>query len=130
MSYNVISEGVVHSNHATETLAKAEVERVRQEAPWHDEDAIKYAQGLKVEEVTDGKCPVSLPQIFQAKFQPMTEQDYESFAGMEGEGVTAEIDGLVVILDFGNADEHNLQVHGPDGECWAWTISDDPVQIS
>lgn len=79
---------------------------------------------------TDTKCPITMAQIFQAKFQPMAEEDYESFAGVEGEGNVAEIDGLVVILDLGNVNEHNLQVHGPDGECWTWTIPTDPLQIA
>ena len=141
MSYNVIADGVVHSNHPTKKLAKAEIKRVRREdTPWHDEDACKYANSLKVEEVVDKvdevavgkcpvtqplqpmptspKCPITLPHIFQAEFAPMTEADLEGFAGVEGDGYIAEIGEYIVVLDH-SQDTAMLQVHGPDGSWWS-----------
>lgn len=76
------------------------------------------------------ECPITMSQIFQAKFQPMTDLDYEGFAGMHGDGLIAVIDDLVVVFDLGPSEEHNLQVQGPDGECWTWSISTDPLQIN
>lgn len=72
------------------------------------------------------KCPVSLPQIFQAKFVPMTEDDLECFAGVEGDGYSAEVGEYLVILDH-SQDSAVLQVQGPDGSWWSLEL---PSELS
>ncbi len=73
------------------------------------------------------KCPVTLPQIFKADFVgPMTEPELEGFAGIEGDGYMAEVDGYMVILDH-SQESACLQVIGPDGTWWSLEL---PPELS
>ena len=77
-------------------------------------------------EQDENKCPVSLPQIFQAEFVPMTEADLEGFAGVEGNGYIAEVGEYTVVLDH-SQESAMLQVQGPDGSWWSLEL---PPELS
>jgi len=86
---------------------------------------------------TNSKCPLSLAQVFQAEFTPMTESDLEGFAGVEGDGYMAEIGEYLPDLDYSymavldySPNKTVLQVLGPDGECWHWVLPSMPERIS
>ena len=75
--------------------------------------------------MTDRKCPVSIADIFQAKFKPFTESDWYGYAGVEGDGYIARI--TVGNVDYevvlGVGDDTVLEVYylSPTHyatECW------------
>lgn len=75
-------------------------------------------------------CPVTLAQVISAEFKPMSKQDYDSYAGTEYDGYTAEIEygpgvKFTAIMDHGPVTT-DIQVFDQDSNWWTWTIPTEP----
>lgn len=86
--------------------------------------------------IKDTPCPITLVEIFKAKFQPMSREDYDTFAGI-GDGMIAELGEFIVTLELeldGNKN-HTIQVHYAGSgdllaDCtWAWKVPRYGTQI-
>ena len=83
----------------------------------------------------DRKCPVSIADIFQAEFKPFDHGDWETFAGVEGDGYIAMViilgESYQVVLDHGSDSEVQVHYINEDtGKYQAWLIPIGPtVQI-
>ncbi len=87
------------------------------------------------------ECPVTAATVLAAmcrgEFKPFTESDSQAYAGIEGDGFTAELNDCEVVLDSGPGGiivnvYHITKVDGDFGPCHIWAFNlqgDNPEYI-